>query len=123
MPALEMLAREAGAAFHVTGPPCHLSAEKELVLYRVAQEALNNALYHAQAHHIKIELMFAEAGVTLRVHDDGVGFPVPERFTDLARSGHFGLMGMHERIHLVGGRLTVTSTPGQGTAVEAWVPC
>jgi signal transduction histidine kinase len=123
VPALEMLASEAGATFHVTGDNRHLPAEKELALYRVAQEALNNALYHAQAHSIAIELTFTKEDVTLRVRDDGRGFVVPEHFTDLARAGHFGLMGMHERIHLVGGRLTVTSTPGRGTVVEAWLVC
>ncbi len=123
VPALEMLAREAGATFHVTGGHRHLPAEKELALYRVAQEALNNALYHAQAHSIAIELTFTEEDVTLRVRDDGIGFVVPERFTDLARAGHFGLMGMRERIQLVGGRLSVASTPGRGTTVEARLSC
>ncbi len=121
--ALEMLAREAGATLYVTGDCRHLSAEKELALYRVAQEALSNALHHAQAHSVAIELTFAEGSVTLRVRDDGVGFGVPEHFTDLARAGHFGLMGMYERMQLVGGRLSVASAPGQGTTVEAWLPC
>lgn len=122
VPALEMLAREAGATFHVTGDHRHLPAEKELALYRVAQAALNNALRHAHARSVAVELAFAEEGVTLRVRDDGVGFVIPEHFTDLARAGHFGLMGMHERMQLVGGRLSVISAPGRGTTVEAWLP-
>ncbi|HEY64649.1 MAG TPA: HAMP domain-containing protein [Caldilineae bacterium] len=122
VPALETLANEAGAAFRTTGAARRLTAEQELALYRVAQEALNNALRHARARRIWIELAFADAGTRLRVRDDGVGFRVPEHLTDLARSGHFGLMGMHERMQLVGGRLIVTSAPGRGTTIEAWVP-
>ncbi len=118
VPALEMLANEAQASFRVRGAPRRLTTDQELALYRIAQEALSNALRHAQARHISMELAFDEEAVTLRVWDDGKGFEVPDRFADLARKGHFGLMGMHERAQLVGGRLTVISAPGRGAMVE-----
>ncbi len=122
VPALEMLAREVGASFRSVGTPRRLTDEQELALYRIAQEALSNVLRHARARHIWIELAFTDAGTSLRVQDDGIGFRVPRRFTDLARSGHFGLMGMYERVQLVGGRLIITSSPGKGTTIEAHLP-
>lgn len=118
VPALEMLAREAGATFRVTGAPRRLTNEQELALYRITQEALSNAVRHAQASHIGIEVSFTESEVRLRIEDDGVGFQVPERLADLTRAGHFGLMGMYERAQLAGGHLQVTSAPGQGTRVD-----
>jgi len=118
VPALEMLAREAGAFFRYSGPLRRLTAEQELALYRIAQEALSNVQRHANASHAEIELAFAQDKVLLRVWDDGRGFAVPDRLTDLTRNGHFGLMGMYERAQLIGGRLTITSTPGHGTTVE-----
>ncbi|MBI3177814.1 MAG: sensor histidine kinase, partial [Chloroflexi bacterium] len=54
----------------------------------------------------------------IRVRDDGKGFPAPERVSALAASGHYGLMGMQERAELIGGRLTIASSPGAGTAIE-----
>jgi signal transduction histidine kinase len=116
-----MLARESSASFRVVGSPGRVNVEKELAFYRIAQEALNNARRHAQARHIAVELRFDEAGVTLKVSDDGIGFDMPRSFNDLTRSGHFGLMGMHERAQLAGGRLTVTSSPGKGTTVAVSV--
>jgi signal transduction histidine kinase len=124
VPSVEMLAREAGANFCVTGPVQRLDAEQELILYRIAQEALNNALRHSAARRLSVELAFAEKQTaTLRVRDDGAGFVVPEHFTELARKGHYGLLGMYERAQRAGGRLTVVSEPGQGTLVEACLPC
>jgi signal transduction histidine kinase len=121
VPALEMLAREAGAVFWINGSTRRLVGDQELALYRIAQEALSNAQRHAQARQTNMSLTFVEEGVTLRVQDDGTGFPVPDRFTDLARSGHFGLLGMHERAQRAGGRLTISSAAGHGTVVEVWL--
>jgi signal transduction histidine kinase len=56
------------------------------------------------------------------VRDDGVGFIPPEQPTDLARQGHFGLMGMYERALLYGGQLTIASAPGQGATITARLP-
>lgn len=61
-------------------------------------------------------------GVRLIVADRGRGFVMPERLGMLAEAGHFGLVGMQERLELVGGTLRLTSGPGQGTTVTAWVP-
>lgn len=115
--ALETLAREAGAAFSSSGQPLEMKADKTLALYRVAQEALNNARRHAQTDNIRVELEFEKMQVTLRVCDDGVGFVPPPQLNDLTRTGHFGLMGMRERAQLVDGTLRVGASPAQGTIV------
>jgi signal transduction histidine kinase len=118
VPALEMPARETGAVFWINGSTRRLGADQELALYRIAQEALSNTQRHAKARQINMSLTFVEESVTLRVQDDGTGFLVPGNFTEFARNGHFGLLGMHERAQHAGGRLTLTSAVGHGTVVE-----
>jgi two-component system, NarL family, sensor histidine kinase UhpB len=95
-------------------PP--LSADVELVLYRIAQEGLTNALRHADADTVTVSLEADTATVTLRVVDDGKGMPqhVPRRTA--------GIAGMRERALLVGGRLSIESRPGEGTEVRLVVP-
>lgn len=115
--ALETLAREVGAQFSMSGQPSQMQSDKALTLYRIAQEALNNARHHAQADNIRVELDFDQNQSTLRVCDDGIGFVPPPRLNDLTRTGHFGLIGMRERAQLVDGRLNVISSPGKGTTV------
>jgi signal transduction histidine kinase len=120
--ALETLARDADQdALHVTldveGHVRRLAPEIELALYRIVQEALNNALRHAQASRIWIDVEF-NADVAIWIQDDGVGFAVPQRISDLAIGGHYGLMGMQERAQLVGAHLLIDSRPGAGTTLE-----
>jgi two-component system, NarL family, sensor histidine kinase UhpB len=93
-----------------------LPAEVELVLYRIAQESLTNALRHANAGTVTVSLEADAQSVTLRVADDGDGLP-PE----LPR-GTAGLAGMRERALLVGGYLSIESRPGEGTQVCLTVP-
>jgi signal transduction histidine kinase len=83
-------------------------------LLRIGQEALTNALRHARASTIRVELTFAEAEVRLVVQDNGQGFEAgsPER-----KEG-FGLKGMQERADILGAELTATSEPGRGTRVD-----
>ncbi len=119
--ALEMLAREAKASFNSIGLPLRLMPDKELTVYRVAQEALNNGRRHAQAEAIEINLEYQRDKVILSICDNGVGFIVPDYFYDLTRTGHFGLIGMRERVQLIGGRLNVASEPGHGTRVTLTV--
>jgi two-component system sensor histidine kinase UhpB len=95
-------------------PP--LSPEIELVIYRIAQESLTNALRHARARVVNLSLAANTEGVTLAVSDDGRGMasePVP---------GTAGISGMRERAMLVGGRLSIASGEGQGTEVMLTVP-
>jgi len=90
-----------------------LSAECEEGIYGIVQEALNNVLRHAQAHHVVVRLHQDGCGVVLEVADDGVGFD-----TESARAhGGLGLVGMAERAARIGGQLRVVSEPGAGTRV------
>jgi len=97
--------------------PPDLGPSVTLAAYRVAQEGLINALRHAQAAHVDIELASCDGAITLAVRDDGVGLPA-----DWARPGHFGLRGLVERVEHLGGRLTLDRTVPHGTAVTAQLP-
>ena len=105
---------------HTTGAARTLPARLEVGLYRVAREALLNALRHAGARHVSIRLHVEPDLATLSVEDDGRGFEVTRR--EPVRSEAFGMVGMCERIRLLGGEFTVESAPGAGTRVRAMVP-
>lgn len=119
--ALEMLVRETNdnnsisVNFQKSGQERRLASEVELVLYRIAQEALNNVIRHAKASDATLHIAYAEDKVELEVSDNGVGFQIPNSPTDFAPSGHFGLLGMHERAELIGARLKIESALGGGT--------
>jgi len=93
-----------------------LDPELEGALYRLVQESLTNVIKHAGAERISLEMVEADARVTVTLRDDGVGFD-PQRV-----AGGFGLIGMKERVQLVGGRLEIDSQPGGGTTVRAELP-
>ena len=90
----------------------------ETALFRIAQESLTNVVLHAQASRVDLLLTCRNNQVVLIVEDDGVGF-IPADSTGL---DHLGLFGMHERIEMLGGKLTVESSPGKGTMVRVEVP-
>jgi len=93
-----------------------------LALFRIAQEALSNAVRHSGARGVRIAFHFDAEEAVLEVCDDGVGFQVPERLLEGARVGRYGLLGMAERAEALGGRLTITSAEGGGTSIRVTVP-
>jgi signal transduction histidine kinase len=97
-----------------------LSRDAELALYRIAQEALSNAVRHSGASEVRLAIGRAGDEVRLTVTDDGTGFD-PEALGE-ARERGLGLFGMHERAAYVGGAVVVRSRPGAGTTVRARVP-
>jgi signal transduction histidine kinase/ligand-binding sensor domain-containing protein len=103
----------------VDGSAVRLPETVEQEVTRIAQEAVTNALKHAEARHIDVRLCYERGGLKVSVSDDGHGFD-PERAHG-APAGHFGLLGMRERAARVG-RLTIDSRPGAGTRVEVVVP-
>ncbi len=98
-----------------------LPPDTETALYRVVQEALWNVAKHAGATAVEVELRDLGGSVELTVTDDGTGFH-PASSTSLLRDGHFGLVGMRERLESTGGLLVVESVPGAGTRLTARVP-
>jgi two-component system sensor histidine kinase DegS len=106
----------------VYGDKRRLSPEAELALFRIVQEALNNVRRHSQASQVVTVVRFGEDRVRITVDDNGQGFELPGRTGDLATTGKLGLIGMHERAHLLNGTLTVRSEPGKGTTVTVDMP-
>lgn len=94
----------------------------ETACFRIAQEALTNALRHAGAGAVDIALRAGEGAIEVEVRDDGAGFDAAAARERAARGGSFGLLGMQERAELAGGTLAVESAPGQGTTVRACFP-
>lgn len=119
--ALEWQAREvakrSGFAVEVTAEDAagELPDPQRTCIYRVAQEALQNCARHSRAGRVQVRLERAADGVFLRVEDDGAGFR-----PSLTRG--LGMLGMHERVAQLGGRLRVQSEPGRGTVVTADLP-
>jgi two-component system sensor histidine kinase UhpB len=104
------------------GPKGRMPAETELVLYRIAQEALLNVAKHAHASHAWLDLERTEQEVTLSVRDDGIGFDLMAASQRDHRGVGLGLFGMEERAHLVGGSLDISTEPGKSTRILARIP-
>lgn len=108
---------EIEAEFAAEGDLSDLGDDAQLVVYRVAQEALSNAARHSGAGQVEVSLARREnGGVELEVADDGRGFAFDESESGL------GIAGMRERALLIGGELTIESRPGRGTTVRLAVP-
>jgi signal transduction histidine kinase len=115
---LEAVEERAGlaASFEVQGEGV-LSLSVEEGLYRIAQEALNNALKHAAARRVAVRLAYEEVRVVLEIKDDGIGFG-----REAEESGGLGLRGMAERAAQMGGTLALDSQLGAGTTIRVEVP-
>lgn len=113
-PALKLevdLDHEAGRA------PQRLHPDVEIAIYRIAQEALTNALKHARAQTVEIAVAEIEGEVGVRIRDDGCGYDVRA-----STASGFGLVSIQERVDLLDGRLRIRSLPDVGTTLEARVP-
>ena len=106
----------------VSGEERRLPSEVEMLLYRVIQEALNNAWKHAQATEVILIISFDENRVSVTVSDNGTGFDVSETMDTMSQTGKLGLIGMQERARLLGGTLDFDSSPGNGTRVQFTMP-
>lgn len=103
--------------YNVTGANQPLPLRVEASLFRIAQEAINNVVRHAEAEHLTTSLVVRPGSVRLSIEDDGVGFDPAATPGD-----RFGLVGLNERVKLLGGKLDVQSSPGQGTRLLVTVP-
>ena len=120
-PALRWLGRSIGQAAGIAvaveiEPLSDVDGERQTLIFRIAQEALNNIAKHAHARSVLVRLVERGGRLQLQVVDDGVGFDPAER----ARGS--GLSGMRERLRLFEGHLEVHSAPGHGTRIRAVVP-
>jgi two-component system, NarL family, sensor histidine kinase UhpB len=125
VPALEShiraLSESVGVPIRLEAAPTEdlLSHQAELALYRIAQEAISNAVRHAEAERVFVRIQREEGVVALTVKDDGRGFTVEEAINEELG---LGLFGMTERAGYVGGQVTIRSAPGSGTEVRAVIP-
>ncbi|NJD60989.1 MAG: hypothetical protein C3F13_16090 [Anaerolineales bacterium] len=98
-------------------PDIFISPDVEQCVYRITQEAVENVIHHAHAHNMTIRLVAVKKDLELVIKDDGIGF---EPVTDLS-PGHFGIVGMKERVQLVGGQLTIDSSSNGGTTIRLYI--
>lgn len=128
LPALQWLASDMESHFGidvgmaVEGTERRFSPEVELLLFRIAQEALRNVWRHSEASRAWLSVEFDNSRTILTISDNGKGFKVPKRTGDLAEAGKLGLAGMEERAHLIGGALRLQSKPGEGAIVTVEAP-
>jgi len=121
---LDRQARVAGlvAHFEADDAPHEVAPETETACFRVAQEAINNVLRHAQARNLWLRLFIAGGRLAISVRDDGRGFDLESVRQRAADGASLGLVGMEERMALAGGSFELRSAPGQGTVLLATFP-
>ena len=126
--ALEWLADELGGEYgvrihvQVDARLSSYSRNVQLLLFRIAQEALRNVVRHAGASQAMISVRGEVDRLNMTIADDGRGFQMPSTLSDLASTGRLGLAGMSERVRLLGGILNIRSSPGKGSIIEIDVP-
>jgi len=98
-----------------------LASDKRTVLYRVAQEALTNVARHAQASLVRVSIEKRPRRICMKIKDDGKSFQV-DRVLLAKKNKRLGLLGMRERVEMVGGNFHIESEPGQGTTICAEIP-
>ena len=113
---------DTGFEFTNDGLMSRLSARVEVGLYRILEEALENARRHSDARHVRVHIEADGRTVTLVVNDDGHGFDADDSGRHAGDDRGFGLLAIRERARLLGGSLTISSTPGVGTNVRVVVP-
>lgn len=127
---VERQAQRGGFAtsFHAEGPRAdalngsRLPAAVEIACFRAAQEAITNIMRHAHACHVSVVLRADLDELTLLIRDDGVGFDVRAAMDRAVVGGSLGLLGMRERVELLGGSVAIIAAPGHGAAVQIRFP-
>lgn len=121
---LDRQAERTGLAvqFRADSPESNLPPEVQTTCFRITQEAITNIVRHANAHQVRVELYQTAAKLELVIRDDGAGFDVQAARRVAARGTSLGLIGMQERVTLIGGRLALKSAPGAGTELRVRFP-
>ncbi len=120
---VKSFAKRTGIHIHLTvsSKVEQLDGAKRTVLYRVAQEALTNVARHAQASQAEVIIQKLPGAVRMEIKDNGKSFQV-QRVLRAKGNNRLGLLGMRERVEMVGGGFSVSSTPGKGTSIRAQIP-
>jgi signal transduction histidine kinase len=98
------------------------SSKVEAALFAIAQEAVNNALKHAQAEYIRVRLIERDGGLAMIVEDDGQGFDLKGVMSNYEQRGSLGMVNVQERAEQIGGQFVMNTRAGRGTKVTVWVP-
>jgi two-component system, NarL family, sensor kinase len=106
--------------FNAQGIPDHLTLEKELILFRILQEAINNILKHADASRIVVDLSFSREQLQLEITDNGKGFNLAELLGQPGTGA--GLKNMQKRIRMISGQFSMETEPGKGTRIDIRLP-
>jgi signal transduction histidine kinase len=106
----------------VEGDFAELTDSQQITLLGLIREALSNVREHSAAEHVMISVIAGPDGVEATVSDDGQGFDPETTLVEAARGGHLGLVGMHERVHMLGGRTQIDSRPGGPTVISVRLP-
>jgi signal transduction histidine kinase len=111
---------------HITGPMNFVSTSQQIALLNIVHESLNNVREHASATEVQVTVAAGANGVAARIQDNGRGFDLESTLMRAARDGRVGLLGIHERVRLLGGQCRIQSRPGGPTVVsielDLWQP-
>jgi len=110
------------AVFETSGRELRLPSAMEAAVYRLVQEAFSNALKHASPTYVSLEMTFFPKRILIVIQDNGVGFDVEQTMARSKTSSHYGLIGMHERVELLNGKIDIESARGQGTKITISIP-
>ncbi len=110
------------ARVEVTGEERELPPQVEIALFRVVQEAITNIVKHARAHNVLLNVEFKDATIAIEIEDDGKGFDMKTLSSQSGESQGVGLLGMQERVELLGGKFHIESQPGSGTNITIEIP-
>ncbi|MGO4370672.1 sensor histidine kinase [Paenibacillus sp. MCAF20] len=108
--------------FELSGKEIRMPSAMEAAIYRLVQEAFTNALKHANASRVLLDISYEPHLITIIIHDNGIGFKSDLIDLGASRNSHFGLIGMRERVELIEGRMDIDSNPGQGTKIIIHIP-
>ena len=119
------VAQQTGLDIHITSftrdKTEQLDNDKRTVLYRVAQEALTNIVKHARASQVNVNIQKRRGMICMEVKDNGKSFQVKSTLT-AGKKRQLGLIGMRERVEMIGGRFTIDSEPSKGTTIRTEIP-
>lgn len=99
-----------------------MTDSQQITLLALVREALNNIREHSGAKTVTLSLRASDDGTEVTIIDDGRGFEPEEELVRAARGGHLGLVGMHERVRMLGGETNIDSRPGGPTTISAQIP-